>query len=214
MIKVATRHVISGKRYGDTLLISDKGSALVGVSDKKRDWYLKRDLACDVTKKFHDEGKFLDFPLVLQLRFKSKVDVQNNAFYFQPLVSRCVVCGKTESLSTHHVIPQVIRKHFEEEEKSHAHSWCVLLCEEHHLEADKLALTVHESSLKVLDRQIQEETKRLRREWALKLIQEQGGLSGIKVLYREQFLQTNPQFLPSGFLEDQRKVLTSPETKV
>jgi hypothetical protein len=44
------------------------------------------------------------------------------------------------------------------------------------------------------------------RQWALKFIKDHGGIEGTKQFFREHFLQSNPQYLPDGWLMD--KALT------
>jgi hypothetical protein len=65
-----------------------------------------------------------------------------DAFYLAGKENRCVVCGSTEGLNRHHVVPSVYRRHLPTEVKEHAHHDVVLLClachERYEREADAL----------------------------------------------------------------------------
>jgi hypothetical protein len=53
-----------------------------------------------------------------------------------------------------------------------------------------------------LDRsESREETKRTKRTLVLEFIEQNGGIDGVKRIFRESFLAMKPQFLPKGFLE-------------
>jgi hypothetical protein len=59
-----------------------------------------------------------------------------------PLEDKCVVCGATQSLTKHHVVPRCYRKHFPDKLKSRTHHDVLCLCIDDHMkyevEADKL----------------------------------------------------------------------------
>ncbi len=196
-----TRQVLSGEYYSNILLVSQKNVPLTTVSEERANWYVSRDLAeelpADECKTFPEQyGK------VVRLKFKAKLEDKTDPFYQQCVETQCVVCGGRDGLTLHHVVPSVVRKWFPDEHKNHSHGWCVLVCEKHHGEADKLALELHEQEIKDLDKRVLAKAKEMRKEWAKDFIERNGGIESTKNKYREKFKQLNPQHLPDGFLQD------------
>ena len=57
--------------------------------------------------------------------------------------SECVLCGTTDKLTIHHVVPQCIRKLFPLSEKARARQWCVLLCVKCHKNVEDVTQAVY-----------------------------------------------------------------------
>jgi hypothetical protein len=199
--KGETRQVLNGEYYSNILLVSQKNVPLTTVSEDRANWYVSRNLA-----EYLSEDERKNFPSqygkIVRLKFKAKLEDKTDPFYQQIVETQCVVCGCRHGLTLHHVVPSVIRKWFPEEHKNHSHGWCVLLCEKHHGEADKLAQQLHEQEIRDLDQRILNMTRKMREEWANDYIQRSGGIEPLKAKYREKFKELTPQFLPPGFLED------------
>lgn len=200
---VETRDVVDGEYYSNILMVSEKLAPLTTVAEKRAKWYIDRDLAEYLPAEVCKE-KFPSYSKVVKLKFKPKLEDGSDPFYHQIIETRCVVCGDREGLSLHHVVPSVIRKHLPDEHKNHSHGWCVLVCEKHHLAADRLAQELHQQELKELDQRILAKQKEMRQEWANDFIRRNGGIEPIKDLYREKFKTLAPQFLPFGFLQDHK----------
>lgn len=199
--KVPSRQVIGGEYYSNILLISRRSAPLTTISEKRAKWYIDRDLAEEVLDQEREE-KFPRYIRVVRLKFQAKLEDKGDPFYHQILETQCVVCGKKDGLTLHHVVPSVVRKFFPSEHKNHSHGWCVLLCEKHHGEADRLAQELHEQEVKELERKVTEVIKKMRDDWGKDYIRRQGGLENVKELYKKKFLKLNPQFVPEGFLAD------------
>ncbi len=196
-----TRQVLTGEYYSNILLVSSKFAPLTTISGKRASWYIDRGLAEDVEESIRLE-KFPKYLRVVKLNFRAKLEDKLDPFYHQIIETQCVVCSKRDGLTLHHVVPSVVRKGFPEEHKNHSHGWCVLLCEQHHNEADKLAMEAHAQEIRELDKRILEQTKRMKDEWTQDFIARHGGIEKVKELYKQKFLTMNPQHVPEGFLAD------------
>jgi len=104
--------------YGSIKLLSPDGAILCRCSQKKADWYLKRGLA---EKK--SDG-------VIMLRFKTRGF--GDPYSAVEKKNICVVCGKKNDLTKHHIVPHCYRRHFPIEFKSNLCHDCVLLCSDCH----------------------------------------------------------------------------------
>jgi len=100
--------------YGAIKILSPDGAILCRCNEKKANWYLSRNLA---------ERKADD---CIVLRFKPKGFGDTYSTIAKQNI--CVVCGSTDRLSKHHIIPKTYRQHFPVEFKSHLSHDCVLLC--------------------------------------------------------------------------------------
>lgn len=196
-----TRQVLVGEYYSNILLVSQKNVPLTTVSEDRAEWYVSRDLAEILSDE--EKAKFPPvYSKIVRLKFKAKLEDKTDPFYQQIVETQCVVCGSRKGLTLHHVVPSCIRKWFPDEHKNHSHGWCVLVCEKHHGEADRLALELHEQEIKDLDQRILAKAKEMKEQWANDFIARNGGIDPLKDKYREKFKQLNPQYLPTGFLED------------
>lgn len=79
----------------------------------------------------------------IQLRFETKgPGHKGDDFYLNQKLNQCVVCGKTEFLTKHHIVPYCYRKHLPENIKSHASYDVVILCMDCHHEYEKNAFNL------------------------------------------------------------------------
>lgn len=100
--------------YGGIKILSPDGAILCRCNDKKANWYLSRKLA----------DRKADDCVVLRFNPKGPGDTYST-------VSKeniCVVCGSSEELTKHHIIPRSYRHYFPPHFKSHLSHDCVLLC--------------------------------------------------------------------------------------
>ncbi len=109
------------------------GTLMVRISAKRARWYVVRNLA-DWMDDNHKDFK---------LRFEPNGHGQHHdAFYTQPMDDVCVVCGTTENLTRHHIVPFQFRKLLPVEYKGRNHHDILLVCEDCHEQyerhADKL----------------------------------------------------------------------------
>lgn len=191
------------QHYSNILALSQDGVPITTLQEKRVEWYIKRGLLEEVdeeTAKKHPE-----FVRVVKFKFKPKFqENEPDEFFLQIVKDRCVVCGCEENLSLHHAIPSCIRSRLPEEQKNHSHGWCVLLCKEHHKEADELALDEFREEWRELEKRIVSEMFKMRQDWVDQYVNRLGGYENLKIKFRDKFLQLNPKFLPEGFLEDHR----------
>jgi hypothetical protein len=94
---------------------------------KKIDWYLKRNLAKQISEK------------VFQLTFEPKGVGNENPFFLEELANQCVVCGTKDKLSKHHLIPHQYRRTFSSEYKDSNHFDVVCICVDCHEKYEKVA---------------------------------------------------------------------------
>lgn len=102
---------------------------LAHVDTKRMNWYLDRDLAIMLNEK--------DF----RLTFKSKGDRRDaeTAYYKLELENKCVVCGKEEELTKHHVVPTQYRKYLPMNYKSKSSFDVLVICSDCHHEYEAIA---------------------------------------------------------------------------
>lgn len=262
MSKKAALQSIVGEYYSNILLLDPKENPLTTISSRRAKWYLDRGLAVSI-------GADEMYGERLRLTFEPKKN-SSNKFLQTVLPTQCVVCGTKDSLTVHHVIPMAVKRFFPAEDKDHTRQWCVLVCQHHHLEAEKVCRPLYERSLQDAVRTAQtqhhdknkllfklanlfnaqnlitkatlevftpeelgkyvpflqslfvptEHFERLREliselrknqkqavkaskaVWGKQYIIDNGGIEGIKQVYRDAFLSMKPAFLPEGFLID------------
>lgn len=139
MARKQALQAISGQYYSNILLVDPRGAPLSTIAAKRAKWYIDRKLATE-------EEPANGYSRIVKLTFEPKKS-HTNEFLQSILPTRCVVCGSETGLTVHHVIPLAIKRHFPSEKKDHTRQWCVLVCEEHHLEAEKLCRPIYEKSL-------------------------------------------------------------------
>lgn len=109
--------------YGNIKVLNLDNKHIFNCSPKKCKWYLDRNLANIIQEN----------PIVIQLNFITNGDGRADDKYFlQELKNMCVVCGTTEKLSRHHVVPICYRRHFPEIIKDRNHYDILLVCKECH----------------------------------------------------------------------------------
>lgn len=96
---------------------------------KKIDWYLSRDLAEQIS----DDS--------IRLTFKPKGTGHANKEYFTSFhENKCVICGTSDKLTRHHVVPYGFRKFLPEKLKSHNHHDILVACIKCHDEYENYAI--------------------------------------------------------------------------
>jgi hypothetical protein len=117
--------------YQNYQVLSPEGKLMFRTSKERVDWYVNRNLA-----KVVDTDGF-----VAQLLFQPKgpggID---DPFYTQEMVNQCVVCGKNDYLTRHHLVPFTYRRHFPKEIKANASYDVLTLCVDCHIEVERHAL--------------------------------------------------------------------------
>ena len=116
--------------YSNVLLVAPDSTPLATVGHDRADWYLTRNLGIEIPTAH-------PYSRTIKLNFEPKGRPEST-HGLHPKETRCVVCGSTELLTLHHVVPRLIRKSFPEQDANRQHLWCLLLCEEHHLAAEAL----------------------------------------------------------------------------
>ena len=121
--------------YGNYHIQSPTGDLMFHCSNQKALWYLNRGLVDIIAAE----------PPTLRLKFAPGGPGHiNDPYYLTPKVNRCVVCGVTQGLNRHHVVPACYRKHMGYQIKSHSYHDVLLLCldchERYEDEAGKLKM--------------------------------------------------------------------------
>lgn len=125
--------------YGNWLMLAPDGTELCRCNEKKYRWYTSRGLA-----------KQIEGGNTFQLNFWPKglghSGSSTSSYYLGEKKNVCVVCGTSEGLTKHHVVPTFYRKHFPTEIKGRSSHDLVLICEDDHykyeIEASKLSLEI------------------------------------------------------------------------
>ncbi|KAJ2158128.1 hypothetical protein GGF46_004000 [Coemansia sp. RSA 552] len=103
--------------YGNLRVLDVDGNLLFRAGEKRLEWYLSRGLADRIDSS------------TIQLRFANKgTGRQGSPFYLQDMDNACVVCGTTETLTIHHVVPRQYRQHMPETIKSRSSHDLLPLC--------------------------------------------------------------------------------------
>ncbi len=111
------------KIYGNCQVFSPDGHLMFRCDAKKSNWYLSRGLA---TLQNED-------PYEIKLTFQPKgLGNHNKSYGLTEIDNCCVVCGTTEYLTRHHVVPICYRKFFPIEIKSHQFHDVISLCADCH----------------------------------------------------------------------------------
>lgn len=116
---------LSKKHYSNIIVISKNGNPLSTISEKRANWYLKKNLAVEVPAP-------TPYPKAIKINFDHNCETNPRQFDLLIVNDQCAICGKTEDLTLHHIIPYVLRKHFPSESKCYSREWCVLLCVDCH----------------------------------------------------------------------------------
>lgn len=107
--------------YSNYVMQAPDGVQLCRIDQKRADWYLSRDLAELIDNK------------TIKLKFepsgRANVD---DPFQQEVKYNICVVCGSTNDLTRHHIVPYCYRKHLSEEVKNYGMHDVVILCVDCH----------------------------------------------------------------------------------
>jgi hypothetical protein len=116
--------------YGNYHIESPKGDLMFHCSNQKALWYLNRGLVDIVGEN----------PPTLRLKFAPGGPGHiNDPYYLTPKVNRCVVCGVTQGLNRHHVVPSSYRRHMGYQIKSHSYHDILLMCLDCHEQYEEKA---------------------------------------------------------------------------
>ena len=127
---------LSTPHYANVLLIGQDGKHLSTISSKKAKWYLRKNLAVEVPAPE-------PYARALQINFTHKQVGDAEKWDLEVSDNCCVMCGTTQELTLHHIVPRVIRRYFPFEVKSHAREWCVLLCEDCHIKVEAVSQPIY-----------------------------------------------------------------------
>jgi len=246
--------------YSNVLLVAPDNTPLATVGNDRAEWYICRDLGTEV-------ATIPPYSRTIRLKFEPKGRPEST-HGLHAKETQCVVCGAKEPLTLHHVVPRLIRRSFPVEDASRQHLWCLLLCEKHHLEIEKIyaPFLTQSQAFKELQKGtynaqapnhtrkalnalrnltmsgainslivshparvaslltevgitelptlefIETELSKIKKEtpkgttvpkiFAQQFIEEHGGVENVKKLFKELFLQLNPQYLPEVALTD------------
>ncbi len=105
--------------YGNCIITAPDGQALCRTNPQRLQWYVDRNLGEIVC----------DDPKTLRLFFEpSGRNGADHPYTTSYKENKCVVCGKENEITRHHVIPVCFRKHFPESKKKHALHDVLILC--------------------------------------------------------------------------------------
>lgn len=113
---------LATKQYGDWKMLHPNGTLMCRTGDKRANWYLSRGIA-----KIVDDN-------TIQLLFEPAGQGESHPFLLEAKDNACVVCGSTEGLNRHHVVPYQYRKHFPVDQKANSSYDVLPICLEHHEE--------------------------------------------------------------------------------
>lgn len=111
--------------YQNCQQLNIDGQFMSHIGRSRALWYVNKGLAKIVEEE----------PFTIQLTFRPGGDGRNgDPFYETPRENVCVVCGTSEQLTRHHVVPRTFRKHFPEDLKSNANHDVLAVCDPCHRE--------------------------------------------------------------------------------
>jgi exonuclease 3'-5' domain-containing protein 2 len=119
----------SNKLYGNCKVLSPDDVLMFRCNIKKINWYLDRNIADLIDRD----------PLTIRLKFKPKGLGNNGKYGLTEMMNICVICGSSDKLSRHHIVPHCYRRYFPIERKSHNFHDVVPLCVNCHEEYEKWA---------------------------------------------------------------------------
>ncbi len=192
---------IKSKHYSNCLIVSQEGNPLSTTHRERCDWYLKRQLAEEI------EWPDKNYPTVIKLKFKNKGDGTKRQSDILPMTDQCVVCGCKENLSLHHVVPHRIKKFYPKHEKDHTKHLCVLLCEKHHSEIERVNETILTNPARDFERfrarfvkPIEHFFDMFRKVHMRYWIWKHGGIPKINKVFIDKFMEEKPKYLPKEWL--------------
>ena len=111
--------------YGNWTMLDPDDAVMCRLGNERAEWYLKKGLADQV-----DDH-------TIKLRFKPKgpgARDDDREYMLSEKANICVVCGQSDDLTKHHVVPYQFRFRFPDNIKSNSGHDVVLLCIKHHKE--------------------------------------------------------------------------------
>lgn len=192
---------IKGAHYSNNLILSQEGKPLSTVGDDRIEWYLKRNLATELPCSPM-------YKRIIQLNFKHAGEDASDETDIMPMHNQCVVCGRKDTLSLHHVVPYSVKRNYPLKYKEHTRRQCVLLCEEHHIKVEELNKQLLENPydwvenhIGAIHRVIGNYSRFLKR-IAIKIwIWRKGGVKQINQNYIKHFAKMEPKHLPENWLQ-------------
>lgn len=123
------RPVKSKRIYDNCTMLSPDNEFMAHCSEKRMKWYLKRNLAEQVSE------------TTFRLTFEPKGigNADDVEYQLAERENKCVVCGITEKLTLHHIVPFCYRKHFPIEYKNRNSFDVVCMCHHCHDEYERVA---------------------------------------------------------------------------
>jgi len=116
--------------YGNNRVLNHEGTLLFKCSYKKIKWYLDRNLAEIVSLE----------PMTIRLKFVPGGNGHvGDPYHLSDKANICVVCGKEDDLSMHHIVPHCYRRHFPSDWKEHNSHDVLPLCSHCHTSYEKHA---------------------------------------------------------------------------
>jgi hypothetical protein len=117
--KVGYHYTLKTPQYENCEILSPHGELMFRCCQKKARWYLDRNLGVKVKEE----------PLTVQLTFTPKGRGHiDDPYFLQKMENRCVVCGSTDSLTRHHIVPYCYRRFFPDDMKNHRSYDVMSLC--------------------------------------------------------------------------------------
>lgn len=196
---MATNH-LKRDHYDNAVMIHPSGRPMTTISLDRVDWYVSRGLA--------DLVEHPGYAKAIKLRFEPK-GTDSDATDLITMPNRCVVCGREDTLSLHHVTPYSVKRHYPARDKAHTRRLCTLLCQDHHLAIEAINQRIApnpfapiENHLTWLNRLLGLYTRWLKR-WAVRYWRwREGGVKAINRRYIRVFLDNmKPKHLPEGWLQ-------------
>lgn len=130
--------------YDNISMLDPRGKFLSFIDKKKAKWYIKKDLA------------ELTDPKTLKLKFEPNIrsrlepnDItDDHIFYKTPRENICVVCGCTDNLTKHHIVPYRYRRHFPNTLKSRSSYDIITMCVTDHEKYEIFSNALHNKLIK------------------------------------------------------------------
>lgn len=117
--------------YENCVMQAPDGTEMCRCLRKRAQWYISRGLAELVSED----------PFVFRLKFFPKgLGNASDPYGLAPKENRCVVCGREEALTKHHIVPHMYRRFFPETIKGRNSHDVVVICVDHHEEYESAAM--------------------------------------------------------------------------
>ena len=109
-------------------MFDHNGNFMCFIAEKRMHWYLKKNLAdqineTDIKLNFIPQGS----------------GYRDDDYYTEVRENKCVVCGVTENLTKHHVVPHQYRRFFPDQYKNRTHFDVLMVCQECHYQYESHA---------------------------------------------------------------------------